>query len=152
MARRKTFLLVEDDEYDVLFLQTEFGKANINVQLRIVSDGAMARQYLESAGDHGDREKHPLPDVILVDLHLPRVDGFEFLEWLRSRSPGQQRYIPVVMISSSEQPEDVLRAYTLGASSYVIKPVNWQECRERIRALGVYWAAHAETPRLKTAS
>jgi DNA-binding response OmpR family regulator len=149
MPAPKTFLLVEDDEYDVLFLQTEFGKAHINIFLQVVGDGVVARQYLDGEGKYGDRHKYPVPDVILVDLRLPRVDGFEFLEWLRSKSVGQQRLIPVIVLSSSGQPEDVLRAYTLGANSYVVKPVNWQECRERIRALGVYWAAHAETPRLR---
>ena len=148
MPARKTFLLVEDDEYDVLFLQTEFGKTHVNLYLQVVSDGVLARQYLEGQGGYADREIHPLPDVILVDLRLPRVDGFEFLEWLRAGERGQHRLIPVVVLSSSGQPEDVLRAYTLGANSYVVKPVSWQECRERIRALCVYWAAHAETPRI----
>jgi DNA-binding response OmpR family regulator len=152
MPAQKTFLLVEDDAYDVLFLQTEFGKAPVNLDLHVVSDGVVARRYLEGQGEYADREKHPVPDVILVDLRLSRVDGFEFLEWLRSRSPGRQRLIPVIVPSSLGQPEDVLRAYTLGANSYVVKPVDWQECRERIRALGVYWAAHAETPSLKAES
>ena len=143
---------MEDDAYDVLFLQTEFGKAKVNAYLHVVGDGMEARQYLEGVGEYADRQRHPVPNVILVDLRLPRVDGFEFLEWLRSRSPGQQRLIPVVVLSSSDQPEDVTRAYTLGANAYVVKPVSWEECRERIRALGVYWAAHTETPRLKPES
>ena len=144
--------MVEDDAYDVLFLQTEFSKANVNVYLQVVSDGVLARQYLEGVGEYADRQRHPVPNVILVDLRLPRLDGFEFLEWLRSQSPGQQRLIPVVVLSSSGQPEDVIRAYTLGANAYVVKPVGWEQCRERIRALGVYWAAHTETPRLKAES
>ena len=145
-------MLVEDDAYDVLFLEAEFDKAPISVSLRVVRDGEEARQYLEGKGEYADRERHPLPDVILVDVRLPRLDGFEFLEWLRSKAPGSQRLIPVVMLSSSALPEDVTRAYTLGANSYVVKPVNWQECRERIKALGVYWASHAETPRTKPAN
>jgi len=145
MSARKTFLLVEDDGFDVEFVEKEFSQAPLHISLRAVRDGVQAQHYVEGKGEYADREKYPLPDVILLDLKMPRMDGFEFLSWLRSRS-DPHRFTPVVVMSSSPLPEDVERAYTLGANSYLIKPVNWEEFRDRIRALGVYWSSHVSTP------
>jgi CheY-like chemotaxis protein len=145
MSARKTFLLVEDDSFDVEFVENEFNQAPLHISLQAVRDGVEAMHYVEGQGDYADRQKYPLPDVILLDLKMPRMDGFDFLAWLRSRS-DPHRFIPVVVMSSSPLPEDVGRAYTLGANSYLIKPVSWEDFRERIRALGVYWSAHVATP------
>ena len=136
---------MEDDPYDALFVETEFEKAHVKTGLQIVRDGVEAMHYVGGQGEYADRQKYPLPDVILLDLKMPRMDGFEFLAWLRSRSTEPHRFIPVVVMSSSPLPEDVERAYTLGANSYLIKPVNWEDFRDRIRALGVYWSAHVAT-------
>jgi DNA-binding response OmpR family regulator len=139
------FLLVEDDSNDVLFIQQEF-KRSPRCRLQVVSDGIEARRYLEGVPDYEDRTKYPLPDLILLDLKMPRFSGFDFLEWLRYRSSGHLKIIPVVVLSSSDLRQDVLRAYALGVSSYLVKPVNWAEFRDRMRALAVYWAIHVETP------
>jgi len=147
VAKAKTFLLVEDDAYYVLFVATEFGKTEFNTDLRVVRDGVEARNYLEGQGAFGNRDSYPLPDVILLDIKLPRLNGFEFLEWLRSQSADQHRLLPVVVMSSSDFPEEVTRAYKLGANSYLVKPVNWEEFRERIKTLAMYWAAHVELPK-----
>jgi len=146
MSARKTFLLVEDDGFDVEFVENEFNQSPLHISLQAVRDGVEAMHYVEGQGEYADRQKYPLPDVILLDLKMPRMDGFEFLMWLRSRSTDPHRLIPVVVMSSSPLPEDVARAYTLGANSYLIKPVNWEDFRERIRALGIYWSAHVATP------
>jgi CheY-like chemotaxis protein len=146
MSARKTFLLVEDDRFDAEFVENEFNQAPLHISLQAVRDGVEAMQYVEGQGEYADREKYPLPVVILLDLKMPRMDGFEFLTWLRSRSTDPHRFIPVVVMSSSPLPEDVARAYTLGANSYLIKPVNWEDFRDRIRALGIYWSAHVATP------
>ena len=141
-----TFLLVEDDANDVLIVQQEFKRASKNIRLSVVSDGIEAKRYLEGKDDYRDRSKHPLPQVILLDLKMPRFSGFDFLEWLRSKAPDQMHYIPVVVLSSSSLPQDIVRAYALGVSSYMTKPVNWDEFRKRLHSLATYWAENVETP------
>jgi CheY-like chemotaxis protein len=139
------FLLVEDDPNDAFMVEREFHRAP-HLSLHHVSDGREAINYLLGEGQYSDRQKFPLPNVILLDLKMPRFSGFEFLEWLHSQSPGEVRLIPVVVMSSSSLPEDVKRAYAMGANTYMSKPVDWQTFRERIRTLGIYWAEHAEKP------
>lgn len=102
--------------------------------------------YLEGKGEYADRTKYPLPDVILLDLKMPRISGFEFLEWLRRKAPGELHLIPVVVLSSSDDPQDVKRAYELGVNSYMVKPIQWPEFKEKMRAISIYWSDHAETP------
>src|SRR6266850_1063941 len=101
MAETKTFLLVEDDPHDVEFVQNEFKQAFMHINLHVTRDGAEAMRYVAGEEKYVDRAKHPLPDVILLDVKMPRMSGFDFLLWLRSRSPNQHRLIPVVMMSSS---------------------------------------------------
>jgi DNA-binding response OmpR family regulator len=150
MAKAKTFLLVEDDAYYALFVVTEFEKIRVQTDLQVVRDGVEARNYVAGLGGYANRDRYPLPDVILLDLSLPRVNGFEFLEWLRSPSAHPHRLIPVVVMSSSDSPEEVNRAYKLGANSYLIKPVNWEEFRERIKTVATYWAAHVQAPQIES--
>jgi CheY-like chemotaxis protein len=139
-----TFLLVEDDRNDVLMVEMEFKRAPLPIRLVTVEDGCEAIDYLEGKGVYGDRCKYPIPDVILLDLKMPRIDGFEFLEWLRSKCDRNHRFIPVVVMSTSPLRCDVDRAYSLGANSYLVKPVNWNLFKARIKALGVYWSEHVE--------
>jgi CheY-like chemotaxis protein len=141
-----TFLLVEDDANDVLIVQQEFKRASKNVRLNVVSDGIEAKRYLEGKDEYRDRTKYPLPQVILLDLKMPRFSGFDFLEWLRTKSPDQLQFIPVVVLSSSTLPQDIVRAYALGVSSYVTKPVNWEEFKKRLHSLATYWSENVETP------
>lgn len=143
-----TFLLVEDDQNDVALMEEQFKKASPDIRFRWVGDGAEAVRYLKGEVEYADRNKFPIPDVILLDLKMPRFSGFDFLEWLHHRSPDHQRLIPVVVMSSSTDPKDIRRAYALGANSYLVKPISWKDSKERVRALGVYWAEHAETPEL----
>jgi CheY-like chemotaxis protein len=142
------FLLVEDDPNDVLLAKLEFAKAPFAIRVEVVSDGVEAMDYINGRTKFDDRKEFPIPDVILLDLKMPRVSGFEFLKWLRTESPVHCRMIPVVIMSSSALSEDVDRAYSLGANSYLVKPVEWPEFRERINALGVYWAWHSQTPHI----
>jgi CheY-like chemotaxis protein len=139
------FLLVEDDPHDVFVVEREFKHRGL-AGLRVVHDGIEAMRYLEGKGDYQDRIKSPLPDVILLDLKMPRFSGFDFLEWLRGRAPGQLHLIPVVVLSSSDDPHDVKRAYALGVNSYIVKPLRWPELQDKMRALSIYWSEHVETP------
>jgi len=148
MAKKGTmFLLVEDDRNDAFIIEQEFKRSGQGVRVVIVHDGIEARRYLEGDGQYSDREKFPLPDVILLDLKMPRFSGFDFLEWLRYKGGANISWTPVVVISSSNLQKDVDRAYALGVNSYLVKPVEWKQFRERIKALGAYWSEHVETPR-----
>jgi CheY-like chemotaxis protein len=141
------FMLVEDDPNDVLMLEMEFRRVPAHIHLVTVSDGKEAMQYLQGEAKYSDTSLYPTPDVILLDLKMPRINGFEFLEWLRSsQAPAHYRFIPVVVMSSSALRQDVDRAYELGANSYLVKPVEWKLFQERIQALGIYWAGHVEKP------
>jgi CheY-like chemotaxis protein len=101
---------------------------------------------LLGAGRYHDRAVYPVPQVILLDLKMPRVNGFELLHWLRHESPGDLRLLPIVIMSSSDMEEDVRRAYALGANSYLVKPIDWKSFDERMQALGIYWAQHVQKP------
>lgn len=125
-------------------LKMELNRACTPIRLEVVEDGGEAMCYLEGRSPYCDRATHPVPHVILLDLKMPRVDGFEFLEWLRGKCVREYRFIPVVVMSSSALPEDVDRAYSLGANSYLVKPVSWALFKERIKALGIYWAEHVQ--------
>lgn len=146
-VKTTTFLLVEDDRNDAFIIEQEFKRAAQGARIYLVNDGIEARRYLLGEGDYSNRTKAPLPDVILLDLKMPRFSGFDFLEWLRVKAPPHMHATPVVVISSSNLPQDVDRAYALGVNSYIVKPMEWNTFRERIKALGLYWAEHVETPR-----
>jgi len=146
VAGRVTFLLVEDEPNDITMLEMEFRRVPANIRLVPVPDGQEAMHYALGEGPYSDASKYPLPDVILLDLKMPRINGFEFLEWLRAKSPHHYRFIPVVVMSSSALREDIDRAYKLGANSYLVKPVQWSLFQQRIQAMGIYWAEHVEKP------
>jgi CheY-like chemotaxis protein len=141
-----TFLLVEDDDNDAFMVRMEFKRAPHHIHLQVVNDGKEAMHYLCGDGQFADRDKHPLPNVILLDLKMPRVNGYEFLEWLRRKSPGGLRLIPVLVMSGSALPQDINRVYALGANSYIVKPTNWRVFKKMVADLGIYWTEHAATP------
>ena len=140
------FLLVEDDRNDAFFVEREFKNAPHSILLKVVRDGEEAMQYIGGDCPFGDRQECPIPNVILLDLKMPRIGGFEFLKWIRRHAPARMRMIPVIIMSSSNLPEDVARAYDLGANSYLVKPVEWKKFRDLITELGIYWTHHALTP------
>lgn len=145
MCKTTVFLLVEDDDHDAFFVEREFKSVPSHIKLKRVIDGMEAVQYLQGKGDYANRAKYPLPQVILLDLKMPKFTGFEFLEWLRSQSPEDVRLTPVIVMSSSNLESDVKRAYALGVNSYMVKAIDWKLFKERIKALGIYWTEHVET-------
>jgi CheY-like chemotaxis protein len=145
-CEKTTFLLVEDDDGDVLLVKRAFSMAGKNCALRSVSDGIEAMRYLSGEGEYADRKRFPLPDLILLDLKLPRFSGFDFLEWLQNQAPGDLAMVPVIVMSGSDQPADVRRAYALGANAYLLKPVSWDVLYERILSIHRFWVEHTETP------
>lgn len=139
-----TFLLAEDDPYDAFCVEQEFKHGPDHLCLRRVGDGVQAMEYLEGRGEYADRQRYPLPDAILLDLKMPRMNGFEFLEWLRQRAPEALRRTPVVVLSSSTMEADVSRVYLLGADSYVVKPADMRLYRACIKELGACWSQHLQ--------
>jgi CheY-like chemotaxis protein len=133
----KTFLMVEDQENDVILTQRAFKRAGIACRWEVCETGEQALQYLAGSGRYRDREAHPLPDLILLDIKMPGLDGFQVLQWLRSQA--FLKTIPVVMLTHSDEPKDVTRAYDVGANSYLVKPINYDELEKNLPQLIDYW-------------
>ena len=146
MKTETDFLLVEDDGSDVFLVERAFRKDGCGHRLHVVGDGQEAIDYLMGVGTYQDREKHPIPGVILLDIKMPRISGLEFLDWLHQKAPEDLRIIPIVVMSSSDQECDVKTAYELGANCYLVKPIPWAEFEERMRSLNIFWGKHVKTP------
>jgi CheY-like chemotaxis protein len=132
-----TILHVEDDPNDVLLVQRALRKANAPLAIQAVSDGDKALAYLSGAEAYSDREKSPLPHLVLLDLKMPRKSGLDVLRWIQEH-PAFQMMI-VIVLSSSRNKSDVDEAYQLGARSYLVKPLSVSERLELARALKHYW-------------
>ncbi|MBD1827647.1 response regulator [Microcoleus vaginatus GB1-A2] len=145
MTQTQTILLVEDNPVDILLMQRAFRNETFaNTSLQIVRDGDAAVFYLNGDGEYSDRDRYPLPSIILLDLKLPRRSGHEVLVWLKQQ-PELKR-LPVVMLTSSRQTLDVKRAYDLGANSYLVKPVGFASLLEMMRSFNEYWLNYTELP------
>ena len=144
MTQNEFILLADDDENDVLLLQRAFKKAGLRDWLRVVTDGEEAINYLAGRGAFADREKYPLPFMMLLDLKMPGTDGFEVLRWARNE-PDLKRLLIVVLTSSNLQ-TDVDRAYELGANSYLVKPVEFDEMVHMVQRFQAYWSEINRTP------
>jgi len=145
-VENKIILLVEDNPDDKLLAQRAFKKNGINTRLVTVRDGAEALDYLFGSGDYTGRDMREMPEIILLDLKLPRVDGFEVLR--RMRSQEMTRLLPVVVLSSSLEPQDLVKSYLLGANSYIRKPVDFGEFTKVVRELWTYWLSFNQNPPL----
>jgi two-component system response regulator len=132
----KPILLVEDNPDDEALTLRAFRKNNIRNEIVVARDGVEALDYLFATGSHAGREDGQ-PQVVLLDLKLPRIDGLEVLR--RIRADDRTRLIPVVILTSSKEEQDLIDGYSLGCNSYVRKPVNFDEFMEAARQLGMYW-------------
>ena len=142
-----TILLVEDDAFDVRLLKRAFQRANIAHHLQTVGDGDAAIDYLTGHNEYADREKHPLPSLILLDLKLPRKSGHEVLAWLRGQ-PVLRR-IPVVVLTSSPELADVNRAYDSGTNCYFVKPLAFDDLVAVVKTLESHWLVLNELPEVQ---
>ncbi len=133
----KMILLVEDNRDDEVLTLRALRKNRITNEVVVVRDGAEALEYLFGTGRYQGRDTTVMPDLVLLDLKLPKIDGLEVLRRLRA-SEGT-RALPVVILTSSAEEQDVLKSYGLGANSYIRKPVDFDEFMEAARQLGVYW-------------
>jgi len=145
-----TVLLVEDDLNDIILVKRAFKMARIKNPLQIVTDGQEAISYLRGDGKYADRSAHPLPKLIVMDIRMPRRSGFEVLEWVKDCSKPLHR-IPVVIVSSSEDPADINRAYELGANAYMVKPVQFRAVEHLFESITHYWGLECAKPELEAA-
>lgn len=142
--KAKIILLVEDNPDDETLTIRAFRKNNITNEVVVARDGVEALDYLFGAGKYEGRDTSDLPQVVLLDLKLPKMDGLEVLR--RIRADDRTRYQPVVILTSSKEDQDLISGYRLGANSYVRKPVNFEEFIEAARQLGLYWLLLNERP------
>ena len=137
-------VVVEDNPRDAELAVRALRKHGTIGALRVVQDGIEALDFLLARGPYAGREAAPPPKVILIDLKMPRMDGFEVLQALKADQ--RTRSIPVVVVSSSRQDSDIRSAYALGASSYVVKPVDFDEFGETMGRVGTYWMRVNQPP------
>jgi len=140
----KTILLVEDNPDDEALTIRAFKKNNIRNNVVVARDGAEALDYLFGTGEYDGRDPADQPQVVLLDLKLPKVDGLEVLR--RIRNDRRTRLLPVVVLTSSKEEQDVITGYQLGANSYVRKPVNFDDFVVAAQQLGLYWLLLNEPP------
>ncbi len=133
----KVILLVEDNSRDVALTRRALDKSNIVNEVVVARDGVEALDYLFGIGTHAGRDMTVMPQIILLDLKMPKLDGLQVLQ--KMRADERTRRLPVVVFTSSSEEEDMVKSYDLGANSYVRKPVDFDQFLEATKQLGLYW-------------
>ncbi|AQP99223.1 two-component system response regulator [Pseudoalteromonas aliena] len=139
-----TILMADDDEDDRLLTQDALAESRVLNDLHFVEDGVELLEYLERRGKFADKAVSPRPGLILLDLNMPRMDGREALEAIKANP--NLKGIPVVILTTSKQEEDMVKGYNLGAASYITKPVTFDGLVELMKTLGKYWVEFVELP------
>lgn len=142
MSRRSAILLIEDSPRDAELIQRALTKARLANPIKTVTDGIAGMEYLSGAGHYADRVQYPLPFLVLLDLRMPRLSGFELLEWIREQS--HLRQLLVVILSSSADDPDIARAYAMGASAYLVKPGDFEQLVVTMKNLKCNWEFFSE--------
>ena len=139
-----TILLVEDSPDDVFFVTRAFKVSGTTASIHVAEDGQVAMDYFSGAGVFGNRAEFPLPNLVLLDLRMPRVPGLEFLKWLR----GYEEYscVPVIVFSSSREESDMRKAYALGANSFLVKTGNSAQLAAMAKVINEYWLTYNQLP------
>jgi CheY-like chemotaxis protein len=136
----RTILVADDEETAHVLIHRAFHLAQSSCALQIVTNGEDAISYLQGKGVFANRERYPVPELVLLDLKMPKKDGFEVLKWMREQ-PGFKRMV-TVMFSTSDEPRDINRSYDLGANSFLVKTPLFTEFTELIKSLDNYWLKH----------
>jgi CheY-like chemotaxis protein len=137
VSETDVILIVEDREDDILLIQRAFQRAFLTNPAQFVRDGEDAIQYLRGTGKFANRAEYPLPVLILLDLKLPRIDGFAVLAWIRQQEGF--RDLPIIVLTTSNQVRDVNRAYRLGANSFLVKEIDFQQTVDQAKLLREFW-------------
>jgi two-component system response regulator len=143
----KTILLVEDNPDDRDLALLAFEQSKIANQIEVADDGVAALDYLFGRGAHANRDAGEMPQVVLLDLNLPKLDGLEVLK--RIRADVRTERLPVVILTSSDEERDIVESYERGANSYIRKPVDFAQFIESVQQLGLYWLVLNEAPPLR---
>lgn len=146
MPEREVILLVEDEEDDVLLIKRAFEKAMIPNPLYVVWNGQEAIAYLMGVGVYSNRAEFPLPDLLLLDLKMPRVDGFEVLKWVRQQ-PALAA-LRILVLTSSQDLHDVNQAYRLGANSFLVKPLDFEDVIQLSVSIQQFWLKASKAPEI----
>jgi two-component system response regulator len=144
---QKNILLAEDNPDDVELARRAFQKVNIISNIIVTHDGAETLEYLCGKGKYQGRNTDEVPRVILLDLKMPKVHGLEVLKHIRENR--QTKYIPVIILTSSQDKKDIIRSYELGANSYIVKPIDFLKFSEVVQQIVMYWLTLNEQPMLK---
>lgn len=143
MNSHKTILLIEDNPYDEELTIAAFKENNIQNEIVVARDGEEALEYMFGTGKYEGRNVHDLPQLILLDLKLPKVDGLDVLQQLRADE--RTRLAPVVILTSSKEQEDRMQGYSLGCNAYIRKPVDFVQFAEAVKAVGLFWTVYNES-------
>tara|TARA_R110000868_G_scaffold225785_3_gene478078 strand:- start:1100 stop:1561 length:462 start_codon:yes stop_codon:yes gene_type:complete len=143
-SRSITILMADDDEDDRLLTHDALIESRVLNQLHCVEDGVELLQYLRREGKYIDKVLYPSPSLILLDLNMPRMDGRQALQQIKA--DPKLKSIPVVILTTSKQEEDMIKGYDLGAASYIAKPVNFEDLVDLMKAIGNYWVEFVELP------
>ena len=144
MIRNRVILLVEDNPNDVELTLRACEKSNVSNEIVVAGDGEQAIHYLFKTGPHAGRDPKDMPEVVLLDMKLPKLDGLGVLR--RIRADERTRRLPVVILTSSKEEKDVMSCYDFGANSFVRKPVDFGQFVDAARHLGIYWLVMNEPP------
>jgi CheY-like chemotaxis protein len=146
MSDQALILVVEDNESDATLVRRAFAKGNVVNALQVVRSGEEALEYLEGCDRYANRDEYPLPELVLLDLNLPGMNGFEVLKWIRDRPEFQP--LRVVVLTSCEDPAEATHAYQSGANSFLVKPVDFDEFVHVTDAIQGYWLWTSKTPQV----
>ncbi len=144
---QKNILLVEDNTDDIELARRAFQKVNLNDNMIVTRDGAETLEYFKGKGKYQGRNINDLPQIILLDLKMPKINGHEVLKYVRENQ--ETRYIPVIILSSSQDKKDIMRSYELGANSYIVKPIDFLKFSEVVQQIVIYWLTLNEQPASK---
>ncbi len=137
MSDAKYIVLVEDNPDDAALTMRAFGKSKLITEVKVFADGVEALEFLHGTGRYAGRDTGLVPEVILLDVKLPRLDGLEVLAQLRAHPAT--KLVPVVMLTTSQEQDDLVKSYSLGANSYIRKPVDFIKFIDVVQTIGLYW-------------
>ena len=141
-----TILFLEDDPNDILLIRRVIKKLDLRANFVFCKDGEEGIQYLKGEGEFSDRNQFCMPELIILDIKLPKISGLEVAEWIKTQD--KLKMIPVVMLSSSGQPSDILRAYKNGANSFLVKPVGFNQFIDMLKCIYDYWIVFNRKPKI----